>query len=218
MLTINGNSVNEIDVFRKVILKELNQKPVLCKFAQDILKDIPEYFWYEAASSSGKYHPMHDLGEGGLARHSLMVYRWLMSLMDANAQDMSEYLPGMIVAALFHDCCKRGLPENPPSENTVHEHPLYAAKFILERANRFAKENKDFIEMTADDEESFLQDIAVAASCIQSHMGKRVESKHSETHLPAPKTPMEYMVHLADYCASRKFTTFDVEFFNEMFR
>ena len=33
-----------------------------------ILDDMPDYIWHVPGSSSGKYHPSTDLGEGGLMR------------------------------------------------------------------------------------------------------------------------------------------------------
>lgn len=213
MVKMGDSSITEQELFKKVILHELAMKPVLCKFALELLNDIPTYFWTEAASSSGKYHPEFSLGDGGLARHSLMTYRWLMSLLEANEIDLGEYVPGMIVAALFHDCCKRGLPDSIGVEHTKHEHPLLSAKFIVDRAEQFANDNKEFIEMTADDEDSFKSDIAIVASCIESHMGRWNTSNHSDIILPKPKTSIQYMVHMADYCASRKFTEFDEGFF-----
>lgn len=199
----------EKDMFRKVIRDEFGpMKPVLCKFALELVDKVPDYFWIEAASSSGKHHPDHDLGEGGLARHSLMTYRWLMLLMEANEQDMSEFLPGMILASLFHDCCKRGMPDD-VSEHTRFEHPILAAKFVLDKAEQFAKDNKEFMEQTSEDEDIFKKDIAVAVSAIETHMGKWNTSKESQVTLPKPKTPIQYMVHLADYIASRKCTQWD---------
>ena len=200
------------ELFKKVIRDEFGaMKPALCKFALELVDKVPEYFWVVPASATGKFHPEHDQGEGGLARHSLMVFRWLKTLLEANEQDMSEYEPGMCLAALFHDCMKRG--KGDASDHTLFEHPILAAKFVMDESERFLKENKEFIESTSDDEESFKQDIAVAASCIQTHMGKWNTSKYSEVVLPKPRTPMQYMVHLADYCSSRKFTKFDEDFF-----
>ena len=215
-MTAFGKHYDEKEIFRKVIIGEFGPtKPVLCKFAQDLLDDIPRWFWMESASSSGKFHPDHELGEGGLARHSLMVYRWLDTLLEANEQNMSDFVPGMDFACLFHDCCKRGMPGEEPSDHTLFEHPVLAAKFVIDSAEKFMKENRDFIDSTADDEDSFKHDVAVAASCIEAHMGKFNTSPHSEVVLPRPKTAIQYMVHLADYCASRKFTKFDFDWFME---
>ena len=204
------------ELFRDVIRGEFGpSKPVLCKFALELVDKLPEYFWTEAASSSGNHHPEFGLGEGGLARHSLMTYRWLKILMEANEQDMSEFMPGMAFAALFHDCCKRGRLGEADLEHTKFEHPLLSAKFVLDNAEQFAKDNKDFMDKTAEDEDVFKHDIAIAISAIETHMGRWNTSKESQVVLPKPKTAIQYMVHLADYIASRKCTNWDVTFDKE---
>jgi len=210
----DGVEVSEKELFRDVILAELGPNtPTLCKFALELLDKVPAYFWVVSASSSGKHHPSHELGEGGLARHSLMVYRWLKMLIQANEQDMSEFLPGMVLACLFHDCCKRGV-SNEPEEHTKFEHPLLSAKFVLDNAERFAKENKDFFDTVIEDEDGFKHSVAIAISCIETHMGRFNTNKHSDVKLPKPNTPIQYMVHLADYIASRKCTKFDTQAFS----
>lgn len=214
-MTAFGKNYDEKELFKKVIVSELApMNPVFCKFATEFLDRIPGYFWVEAASSTGKHHPEFGLGEGGLARHSLMVYRWLKMLLEANEQDMNEFLPGMVFAALFHDCCKRGLPDN-VQPNTVFEHPILSAKFALDNAEKFVKENKQLLEDSIEDEDAFKHNVAVAVSCIETHMGRFVKSEHSDVVLPKPKTAIQYIVHLADYCASRKCTTFDIGLLSE---
>ena len=204
------------ELFRDAIKSEFGtMKPVLCKFALELVDSVPDYFWTEAASSSGLHHPAFGLCEGGLARHSLMVYRWLKILMEANEQDMSEFMPGMVLAALFHDCCKRGMPGDIDPEHTKFEHPLLSAKFVMDKAEKFAKDNKDFMDNTVEDENVFKKDIAAAISAIETHMGRWNTSKDSQVVLPKPKTAIQYMVHLADYIASRKCTTWDVTFDKE---
>lgn len=204
------------ELFRDVIKEEFGpMKPILCKFALELVDAVPDYFWTDAASASGLHHPSFGLGEGGLARHSLMVYRWLKILMEANEQDMSEFMPGMVLASLFHDCCKRGMPDNIDLEHTKFEHPFLSAKFVLDKAEHFAKTNQDFIDKTSEDEDIFKKDIAVAVSAIETHMGRWNTSKNSQIVLPKPKTAIQYMVHLADYIASRKCTTWDVTFDKE---
>ena len=214
MVNLNDVEVTEKELFKKVIVDELGPMcPASCKFSLELIELIPEYFWKEAASSSGKHHPEYGLGEGGLARHSLMVYRWLKMLIEANEQDMSKFVPGMVMACLFHDCCKRGMPDKIDLEHTAFEHPLLGAKFVLDNAEKFAQENKALLDDTIEDEDAFKQNIAVAVSCIETHMGKFNTSKHSEVVLPRPKTAIQYMVHLADYIASRKCTTFENQAF-----
>lgn len=216
MVMINDVEVSEKELFKRVVISELGMPtPAFCKFAQELIEEVPGYFWTEPASATGKHHPEYSLGDGGLARHSLMTYHWLKTLLFDCDQDMTDYIPGMVVAALFHDCCKRGLPDNIDLEHTKFEHPLLGAKFVLDRAERFANENKDFFETVIEDEEAFKHNVAVAVSCIETHMGKWTTSKHSSVELPKPKTSIQYIVHLADYISSRKCTTFDTKFFNQ---
>lgn len=207
--------VSEKELFVRVIRDEFGpMKPALCKFALELLDQVPAYFWEVSASATGKFHPEFGLGEGGLARHTLMVYRWMKCLLLAG-EDPSDYAPGMALAALFHDCFKRGNPDG-DTTHTAHEHPILAAKFVYEASAKFVKENADFIEATSDDTESFQHDIAIAMNCIQTHMGKWNTDPHSEVRLPKPKDAIAMTVHMADYCASRKFTTFDREFFFDL--
>ena len=217
MVMINDVEVSEKELFKKVIHSELGpMNPAFCKFALELMDKVSEYFWIESASSTGKHHPEYGLGEGGLARHSLMVYRWLKLLLEANEQDMKDFVPGMVVAALFHDCRKRGPTSDGISEHTLFEHPILAAKFVMDESERFLKENKEFLENCIEDEDAFKQNIAVAVSCIETHMGRFNTSEHSEVVLPRPKTAIQYMVHLADYIASRKCTTFDAQEFSNV--
>lgn len=212
----DGRIVSEKDIFKKIAIVELApMNAVLCKFAQDLIEEVPSYFWSVGASSTGKYHPEFSQGDGGLARHSLMTYRWLKNMIITNPADIDDFAPSMIVAALFHDCCKRG-NQNDQSEHTVHEHPILAAKFILDKAEKFVKENKDFIELTSEDEDSFKKEIGMIVLCVESHMGKWNTSKHSTIELPKPTNPIQYMVHLADYIASKKYTSFDYEYFSDL--
>lgn len=211
--------VSERDLFKKVLENELCNKPLLFKFFVGLIDEIPSYFWSASASSSGKFHPSHEQGDGGLVRHSLMVYRWLTMLIESDEHVDQEFIPSMIVATLFHDCCKQGFVQeiSPTSGNplTKHEHPILAAKFILDRVDKFLQDNKDFIEMTADDDESFKQDIAIVTSCIESHMGRWNKNEHSTIILPKPKSSYQLLVHLSDYIASRKCSSFDYDYFKK---
>ena len=206
-------NVSEKDIFKKIAIVELApMNAVLCKFAQELIEEIPSYFWSVGASSTGKHHPEFSNGDGGLARHSLMTYRWLKNMIETNPSDIDDFAPSMIVASLFHDCCKRGMPDDTNHEHTKFEHPFFSAKFVLDNAEKFAKNNKDFMDKTVEDEDIFKKDIAVAVSAIETHMGRWNTSKDSQVELPKPKTAIQYMVHLADYIASRKCTTWDVAF------
>lgn len=146
-----------------------------------IWNNAPTYFFHDAASSSGKYHPDFDLGDGGVMRHSLLVAYFAHEIATAWGMTQRE-IDCAVAAGLLHDILKRGVNGG---ENTVHEHPLLAAKFI-----------RDFF--AGDD------DMKLVANAIESHMGKWTTSKYSDVVLPVPETKIQLCVSAADMTASRK--------------
>jgi len=161
----------------------------------DMVNDIPEYFWTIPASSSGKYHPQCDLGEGGLVRHSIMVYTIAMDLITSEmfVRDNDANRDIARVAALFHDCIKSGpvAEDGSYSDHTVFEHPRLASGFVREHLEA-ANIDKLKIEMICD--------------AIYTHMGKWCIDKYGDAKaLSKPRTDFEKMIHMADYMASRKY-------------
>jgi hypothetical protein len=167
--------------------------PDIRRFANTLLNRVPDYFFKVPASSSGKYHPKSDLGEGGLVRHSICVKRMLehiIELTDVVAEFTDDEKDLLIVAALFHDCMKSGTQEEYEKNNrTKFLHPLYAANFVITTSiiNGFNYEWAKFI-----------------ADVIISHMGQWNTNKNEDGTLPLPVTPAQRVLNLADYLASRK--------------
>jgi hypothetical protein len=159
---------------------------------------IPSYFWTVPASSSGKYHPITDLGEGGLVRHSLMVYRIALDLLESK-QNTTIDRDDVIIAALMHDCCKQGYRE---SGKTCLLHPIYASELIRGLAEVYFDEIPLYIDRII--------------SAIATHMGKWNTSKYEEGELPTPKTEFEMLLHEADYIASRKYVLYDNNYFDKL--
>lgn len=161
-------------------------------FAYHLLDTIPEYFYTVPASSSGKYHPINDLGEGGLVRHSISVKRMLAYLLLPNGY--YDFTPRehqlLQVAALFHDCFKSGSQEEYLQDiHTKFFHPVLAANHIIMESVKFG---------------FCYEDAQFMASTIISHMGQWNTSWREKGVLPLPLTPAQKVLHLADYLASRK--------------
>lgn len=150
------------------------------------LEACPECFWTMPASTTGKHHPTISLGEGGLIRHTKAVFKIaniLLEMLDASAHIRSICLAG----ALLHDCCKK----NDDEEYTAVDHPLRAANLVREIAKG--------LENVSD------EDVSVLAGIIAAHMGRwNTSDREPDVVLPTPKTPMQRLVHTADYLASRK--------------
>ncbi len=168
------------------------------EFGLALLDTIPEYFFNVPASSSGKFHPKNDLGEGGLVRHSITVRRMLRHILEPNGYyDFTvREIELLELAALFHDSFKSGTQEE--YEENIHTkflHPVLAANHILMES---VKKRFDY------DSASFM------ASAIMSHMGQWNTCWREAGTLPLPKTPAQKALHLADYLASRTDINMDI--------
>ena len=155
----------------------------------NIINLLPEYFFHEAASSTGKYHPEYALGEGGLVRHSKAAMRIGYELLNdpsigdkytAHEKDL------MLMSLLVHDGLKRGLNEE---KYTRFDHPILMGKYIVDK--------KDEIGISSEDAE-FMNDV------IKTHMGPWTTDYNGEEVLEKPKTKYQTFVHMCDYLASRK--------------
>lgn len=183
--------------YKKMFMDEVNKiKDVkLLKVAKRLVKDIPDYFWTVPASSSGKYHPACDLGEGGLVRHSIMVATCAEDLVISEmfVRDTESNRDIARFAALFHDCMKHGpvAEDGTYSNYTVFEHPRFASDFV-----------KEYLEAGKID--SLKSEMICEA--IYTHMGKWCTDKYNNSPaLSKPRTDFEKLIHIADYMASRKY-------------
>ena len=172
-------------------------EPILDSIENEDLKDLcieiinqfPEYIWEIPASSSGKYHPATDLGEGGLMRHQICATRicnYILELEQYQNRIESRTRDCMRIACLCHDGRKSGL-EN--SGHTVHEHPILMGETVTAMVNKFP---------------DLETELRVIAECIFSHSGQWTTSSRSSVVLPKPHLEFQELVHLSDYLASRK--------------
>jgi len=175
----------EVEKRLKLFVNELNDitEENLRKFAEELISNADEYFFTVAASTSGKYHPQFDLGDGGLVRHTRCVV--FFAECEAISRCFTQHETNlMIVSAIAHDIKKLG---DGLGRHTVDEHPTFAANYIAEtnkRTNLLSSEDEELIK-----------------GMVHSHMGKW---GHEKTGLPMPKTELEKALQAADYIASRK--------------
>jgi hypothetical protein len=89
---------------------------------------VDEKFWLIPASSSGKYHPPEDNGEGGLVRH---VTKGVAVVQEyARRARFSPLETDLGIAAfLLHDSCKNGLPPW-TSDFTDYTHGMIASTWL----------------------------------------------------------------------------------------
>jgi uncharacterized protein (DUF3820 family) len=167
-------------------IKDANLKA----FATELIANADDYFFVVPASSSGKYHPPFDLGDGGLVRHTRLVAYMARSL--AESYCFSDYdTDCLIVAALAHDIKKQG---NGDTGHTVWDHPILAMHYVQEI---YGKTN---FNVPADTIEKI-------SNAVSSHMGKWGNEPRfckGNTPLPMPVTEFDKALQAADYVASRK--------------
>ena len=166
--------VNELNDITDVNIREL---------AKIMIENADDYFFVVPASSSGKYHPSFDLGDGGLVRHTRCVVYYAECM--AESMMFDEHDKNLIIlAALAHDIKKQG---DGVGKHTVTEHPLLASEYL----SKLASENMGLISS---------EDLTKVCTAVESHMGKW----GAKDGLPLPTSEFDKALQAADYIASRK--------------
>lgn len=160
-----------------------------------LINKIPDYFFTEPASSTGKYHPLFSQGEGGLLRHTKVAVRIGVTLLKNNSISFkftSDEKDLIILSIIMHDSVKKGIPEE---RYTRFDHPILASELIKESMNE--------LTLTPDE-------VNLICNMISSHMGEWNTNDYSSVVLPLPNTKYERFVHMCDYLSAQKFL--DVKF------
>ena len=155
----------------------------------NIINMLPEYWFHEVASSTGKCHPEYALREGGLLRHSKAAMRIGFELLENPAignkyTDREKDL--MLMSLLVHDGLKLGLPQE---KYTRFDHPILMGKFIVDKREEIGLSEEDA---------KFMNDV------IKTHMGVWTKDYNGNEVLEPPKTKYQNFVHMCDFLASRK--------------
>lgn len=160
-------------------------------FVLDVFEKLcPDYFWTVPCSTSGKYHPKVSLGVGGLVRHVKLAVWWGLEL--SKALEMEQYHDEMVAALLLHDLIKNGkrLDANgyPLEHGVTGTHGVTLSKKLMD------------IEFPRT--ESYYK-ILTGIAC---HMGIwTTDVGYTPEAIPEPDyREFAELIHLADYCASRK--------------
>jgi hypothetical protein len=168
------------------------------KFVKAILLKCDDTNATGSASSSGKYHPSHELGEGGLVRHAKSVARNVERMLQCMPQyDGDEEWSIVYGAAILHDFCKYKKDQ----KFTQEDHPRLMADMIRDMAahdERFGwAPGTDYTDRMAD--------------CVASHMSRWNKLKYMKgDDLQTPRNPEQMILPYADMLASSKW--FKAEF------
>ena len=166
-------------------IKDENYRNALDK----LLSLLPEYWFHEAASSTGKYHPSYALGEGGLLRHSkaaMMIGYELLQNPSIGSKYTNREKDLMLLSLLVHDGLKLGIPQE---KYTRFDHPILMGQFMIDHASDVGLNEEDAL---------FCNDV------IKTHMGPWTTDYNGNEVLEKPKTKYQNFVHMCDFLASRK--------------
>ena len=176
---------------KEIFYDEINyiKDESLRKSLGKLIELLPDYFFKEPATSTGKYHPEYAQGEGGLLRHTKAAVRIgyeLLQDLSISKKYTNHEKDLMLMALLLHDGFKKGLVEE---RYTRFDHPLIAAKIILDNASEvgLSKEDATFI-----------------SDAIKTHMGDYTVDYSGNEVLEKPHTKYQNFVHMCDFLASRK--------------
>ncbi|KKN71255.1 hypothetical protein LCGC14_0422980 [marine sediment metagenome] len=184
------NFVDKIFEYELSLIKSKETK----QFVLDVFDKLcPDYFWTCPCSTSGKYHPQVSLGEGGLVRHTKLAVWWGIELLrvlseEPELKDIPTLQDEVVATLLLHDLLKNGKglgPNGRPLESGV------TGTHGVTLAQRIVSEELDN-ELSLESCERIFDGIA-------GHMGVWTIDPFYR-----PSTAFANLIHLADYCASRK--------------
>lgn len=159
------------------------------RFTRSCFQHAPDYFWEIPASSSGRYHPAWALGESGLFRHTIAVMYLCKEL--GSTFGLTETDKDLAVCAgAIHDTFKYG--RNYQVED-IALHPFFPRPYYKDR-------NLDPCPYALLPPNTY--DVVMKA--VEAHMGDIAHGTWTTVAKVKPETPLEQVVHLADYISSRK--------------
>lgn len=168
----------------------------ILELVYEYFEKVPDYFYEVPASSTGKYHPSFDQGDGGLIRHTQMTCEIMREFFRMDEYKHLCYFD-LMIACILHDTFKNGYQDN---KCTVSAHASIAAEEFYNTYTHHHYAPEDLEETLCNVSYNYSSElkrrINNICNMIRSHMGCWGSVK--------PQTESEKLVHLADYIASRK--------------
>jgi hypothetical protein len=170
---------------------ELIGKDSIREFTKACIKAAPDYVFTDCPSSStGKYHPIEELGPDGTVLHTKKVFALAYEL--SRGLDCENHRDEVCAAALLHDLAKQGLTR---CGTTIKEHPQIMAKIVFDV---YDKEFKDKLDKSS---------AMSIYSGVFFHYGPWTDSSVKK---PITQYSLEELtVYLADYVSSKRFVHID---------
>lgn len=163
---------------------------------EDLLKWLADSDFYTAPAST-RYHGAY---EGGLAEHSLAVYRRLTELCDWYGPGQGVTPESIAIVSLFHDICKVGTYKvamrNAKNEKTgVWEKVPYYTK---QEDFAFGGHGSKSMYLVM----HFMKLIPEEAVAINCHMGQWDSTVYSDPSAAYEQNRLAWLLHVADEAAT----------------
>lgn len=183
MITIEEKSKVFEDELNLIFDEDIKEFTRLCIIA------APNYFFTDCpASSTGKYHPISELGPDGTMIHSRKVFTVAYEL--CRGLDCEQSRDEILSACIIHDLRKQGLTK---SGHTVKKHPALAA---------------DLVEQVQRDTQLLSKEsYNIVRNCVGFHYGPWSTSPWKKSL--KDYTPEELCVYLSDYFVSKRCVEID---------
>ena len=171
-----------VKIFEKEL--ELIFDKSIREFARLCLLKAPDYFFTDCpASSTGKYHPLNELGPDGTMIHTKKVVTLAYEL--CRGLGCEDRRDEILCACIVHDLVKQGW------EKTGHTHKMHT---------QFAA---DLVEEIQKDTQLLKEDsFRMIQGCVRYHYGLWTHASHAKKL--SDYTSAELTVYLADYAASKR--------------
>lgn len=155
-----------------------------------------DYFWDFTASSSQKHHPKVSNKDHGLVIHVKLCVWWGRKLAESFNCDLLDII---ISSLLLHDLQKFGKMLDKNKKPTLADYSFtHGPLLAVQIENLYNKANIN---------DSVKDDINTIVACVALHMGIWTNKSLSLSWKELPREidkQLVDIVHLADYCASRK--------------
>lgn len=169
-------------------------------FVLDMFKNFTsDYFWDGAASSSGIHHPKISNKKHGLVLHTKLAVWWGRKLFESMSHVCETFSLDVVIAALLlHDLQKFGATLNDDGTPSLNDYAGSHGIVLSEHLEIFLKYDTKYSDIQ--------DEIGRIILAIALHMGRwtnmsldvgwsdRIVGEGTESQI----------VHMADYCASRK--------------
>jgi hypothetical protein len=158
--------------------------PIVREFTKLCIMQAPDYIFIDCpASSSGKYHPLDELGADGTIIHMKKIFTVGYEL--ARGLDCDHNRDLVLAACLIHDLRKRGEYD---SGHTHKMHPEFAAKLV--------DEVQSATQLLSDEQHQIIR------RCVGYHYGPWSHKNWLKSI--DDYTKEELAVYISDYIASKR--------------